>query len=72
MHELGHALGYNHVTVRTSVMNPVISGEPTDFDRTGAKVAFERPPLNRSPDVDPSFYTANPSGGPLRWTRGEP
>lgn len=40
-HELGHALGYNHVQSRTSIMNPSIGPEPTDFDRMAARVAFD-------------------------------
>ena len=32
-------------------MNPAIGPEPTDFDRAGAIVAFQRTPGNRSPDV---------------------
>jgi hypothetical protein len=52
-HELGHALGYRHVTSRTSIMNPVIGPEPTDFDREAAMIAYQRPPGNRSPDRDP-------------------
>jgi hypothetical protein len=52
-HELGHALGYRHVTARTSIMNPVIGPEPTDFDREAALIAYQRPPGNRSPDRDP-------------------
>jgi hypothetical protein len=52
-HELGHALGYSHVTSRTSVMNPAIGPEPTTFDRQAAAVAFQRPPGNQSPDTDP-------------------
>jgi hypothetical protein len=39
-HELGHALGYNHVESRLSIMNPRIGPEPTDFDRQAVKVAF--------------------------------
>jgi len=42
MHELGHALGYNHVQSRTSIMNPRIGPEPTDFDRRAALIAFAR------------------------------
>ena len=41
MHELGHALGYNHVVSRISIMNPKIGPEPTDFDRAVARLAFE-------------------------------
>jgi hypothetical protein len=54
IHELGHALGYNHVTTRPSVMNPTIGPEPTQFDRVGASVAFQRPVGNQTPDTDPS------------------
>jgi len=46
-HELGHALGYNHVSSRTSIMNATIGPEPTDFDRSAALLAF-RPPFSVS------------------------
>ena len=52
IHELGHALGYLHVTKRTSIMNPAIGPEPTQFDRDAALIAFERMPGNQSPDID--------------------
>ncbi len=71
IHELGHALGYHHVTSRTSVMNPVIGPEPTDFDREAAMIAYQRPPGNRSPDRDPeagSRTTSLPPGG-SRWAK---
>jgi hypothetical protein len=61
-HELGHALGYNHVTIRDSVMNSSARLEPNMFDRDGAKLAFQRPPLNRSPDIDPDPFTPNLRG----------
>jgi hypothetical protein len=41
MHELGHALGYNHVLSRPSIMNPKIGPQPTDFDRAAARIAFQ-------------------------------
>jgi len=66
IHELGHALGYLHVESRTSIMNPSVGPEPTDFDRQAAIIAFQRPPGNRAPDIDPS------SGGPLGVTTGAP
>jgi hypothetical protein len=68
IHELGHALGYNHVTVRDSVMNSHARFEPNGFDREASRLAFMRPPLNRSPDgdPDPSSVTLRP-GGPLVW-----
>jgi hypothetical protein len=62
VHELGHSLGYNHVTTRASVMNSSAVVEPNDFDRSAAKLAFLRPPANRSPDLDPDEYSSN-----LRW-----
>jgi hypothetical protein len=41
-HELGHALGFNHVTSRVSVMNAHIGPEPTNIDRQLARLAFAR------------------------------
>jgi hypothetical protein len=58
-HELGHSLGYNHVTARDSVMNTSARFEPNAFDKAGAKLAFLRPPLNQSPDIDPDPFTPN-------------
>ncbi len=58
-HELGHALGYNHVTSAPSVMNSQARTEPNAFDRDAARIAFQRPPGNRSPDVDPSSASIN-------------
>ena len=72
IHELGHALGYDHVTVRTSIMNPSLGPSPTDFDRAAAVVAFQRPVGNTSPDTDPgagfgagTFAVAD---GPVKWS----
>jgi len=39
-HELGHALGYNHVESHRSIMNPRIGAEPTELDRQAARIAF--------------------------------
>ena len=58
-HELGHSLGYNHVTVRASVMNPAARLEPNDFDRDAGRIGFQRPPGNRSPDIDPDNFSTN-------------
>lgn len=59
VHELGHTLGYNHVTVRDSVMNSHARFEPNGFDRDSSRFAFLRPPLNRAPDTDPDPYSLN-------------
>jgi hypothetical protein len=70
IHELGHALGYQHVTSRASIMNPSVGAEPSTADRAGAIVAFQRMPGNKSPDVDPVSSAARTSasiGGPARW-----
>ena len=64
-HELGHALGYEHVTARPSVMNSSAVVEPNAFDLSAAKLAFLRPPGNRAPDRDPDSLTSN-----LRAPRG--
>jgi hypothetical protein len=62
IHELGHALGYLHVTKRTSIMNPAIGPVPTDFDRNAAMIAFARMPGNQSPDNDVADAPRSPGG----------
>jgi hypothetical protein len=52
-HELGHALGYGHVTQTLSVMRSSGRVDVTAFDRTAAAIVFRRPPGNRAPDTDP-------------------
>lgn len=42
-HELGHALGFNHVQSRLSFMNPRIGPEVTAVDRQLLMLAFQRP-----------------------------
>jgi hypothetical protein len=68
IHELGHALGYQHVESRTSIMNPAIGPEPTEFDRAGAIIAFDRPVGNKSPDIDPTTNSLTVSTGEGRWS----
>ncbi len=43
-HELGHALGYDHVESRPSIMNSRIGAGLTEFDRLAAFVAFRSTP----------------------------
>ncbi|MEO5742022.1 MAG: hypothetical protein ABIS29_15655, partial [Vicinamibacterales bacterium] len=62
IHELGHALGYLHVTKRISIMNPAIGPAPTEFDRDAAMIAFERMPGNQSPDSDVADAPRSPGG----------
>lgn len=68
IHELGHALGYQHVESRTSIMNPSVGPEPTEFDRLGAMIAFARPAGNKSPDIDPASSSLAASVGGGRWS----
>jgi len=69
-HELGHALGYTHVTVRPSVMNSSARTEPNTFDREAAIIAFQRPPGNRRPDADPLGVSANVASLTAVWSIG--
>lgn len=43
-HELGHALGFNHVESRPSVMNPRVGNSITSFDRIAIRTAFLEAP----------------------------
>jgi hypothetical protein len=63
IHELGHALGYLHVTGRASIMFPSIGPEPSQFDRQAALIGFQRTPGNQSPDSDVSAAPPHAGGG---------
>jgi len=69
-HELGHALGYTHVTLLTSVMNTSAVTEPNTFDRQATQIAFLRPPGNVRLDSDPSEASLNRSAAAV-WSKGE-
>lgn len=69
-HELGHALGYTHVSALQSVMNASAVTEPNTFDRQATQIAFLRPPGNVRPDSDPSDASLNRLGV-ADWSRGE-
>lgn len=51
-HEMGHAMGLAHVSLEASMMNDGGAGDFTPFDREAAKVAYQRRPGNRAPDID--------------------
>lgn len=76
IHELGHALGYTHVTSRDSIMNPTLGSEVMEFDRSGAIIAFQRPPGNRPPDSDGASAggvdTSADPGTKVRWSQPIP
>ena len=66
MHEVGHALGFFHVSDRSSVMFPTIpgncpAGNLSPSERYHAAIAYARPRGNRDPDNDPSdaFQASN-------------
>ena len=46
-HELGHALGFGHVTAAASVMTATVTVDVTEFDRQAAAIAYQRAPGNR-------------------------
>ncbi len=59
LHEVGHAMGFFHVSDRSSVMYPTLPGncpvgEPSANERFHAAVAYSRPRGNTDPDNDPS------------------
>jgi len=67
-HELGHALGYGHVTKRGSVMNAAAGLLPLPFDREASRIAFSREPGSRSPDVDPVGGSRLQNAGRATWS----
>jgi hypothetical protein len=68
-HELGHALGYAHVSSTASVMDVRARTAPTAFDLAACTIAFQRRPGSRSPDVDPEPGAINAAAGPRVWSR---
>ena len=65
LHEVGHAMGFFHVSDRNSVMYPTLPGncpvgEPSANERVHATVAYSRPRGNTDSDNDPT------SGAKLR------
>jgi hypothetical protein len=73
VHELGHGLGYGHVTATLSVMHPSARFELSEFDHEATRIAFDRQPGNRSPDVDPDTVTTNRlNGAGQRWSAPRP
>lgn len=66
-HELGHALGYLHVTRTVSMMSEGLPATLTEFDRSSISILFQRRPGNRSPDRDPSGVPVNVAAAGLRY-----
>ena len=62
-HEVGHALGFFHVSDRKSVMYPFFPGscprgELSPAEQFHAAIAYSRPRGNMDPDIDPSTARA--------------
>jgi Matrixin len=74
IHEVGHALGFFHVSDRGSIMYPFIAGDCPAGELSGAEkyhsaIAYSRPRGNADPDADPSSARALDiiSRGPLAY-----
>ena len=68
-HELGHALGFAHVSAAPSVMAATVFSDVTDFDRQVGAIVFQRAAGNQAPDVDPDVAVNQPArrfGGQTR------
>ena len=77
-HELGHAMGYGHMTLSTlSFMQPSLGSKTglTAFDRQAALILYSRAPRNTSHDVDSStsYRWLSPAGAPRfsEWVCGD-
>ena len=69
-HELGHAMGYGHMTSGiTSFMEPSLGSKTglSAFDRQAALLIYTRAPRNMSHDIDSStgYRALVPSGMPM-------
>ena len=73
MHEVGHAMGFFHVSDRGSLMYPFIAGDCpagalSAAEQYHAGIAYSRPRGNTDPDHDPSAgaaFAAHDLSGPL-------
>jgi hypothetical protein len=69
-HELGHAMGYGHMTSGTlSFMEPSLGSKTSlsAFDRQAALLLYSRAPRNTSHDTDSStsYRALSPAGAPM-------
>jgi hypothetical protein len=62
VHEVGHAMGFFHVSDKSSVMYPQVTescprtGMPSSAEQFHARIAYSRPRGNRDPDQDPTTF----------------
>jgi hypothetical protein len=71
MHEVGHAMGFFHVSDRNSLMFPFIAGDCpagalSAAESYHASIVYSRPRGNTEPDDDPPSGAALTAGQPLR------
>jgi hypothetical protein len=77
LHEVGHALGFFHVSDRSHLMYPLAATgcpaeSPSPKERHHAAIVYSRPRGNLDPDRDPAIFLLARSGGRQPGASGRP